>query len=118
MILTLGSSSRAASQSVETSGSSEGDVMRKILVVIPGCVRSTQTRNPEVISSRFRVRAGARPGMTKGRLSLLLRLELLHRTAGGAPGGKAAAHVGDRLQSHVLRGFRRQCGAHAAGAMK
>src|SRR5258705_4308420 len=48
----------------------------------------------------------------------LLRLDLLDRTAGVAPGREAAAHMRDRLQSHVLRGFRRQHRAHAAGAMK
>src|SRR5260370_41892575 len=48
----------------------------------------------------------------------LLRLEFLDRSTGVAPGGKATAHMGDRLQPHVLRGFRRQRRAHAAGAMK
>src|SRR5467141_2955064 len=48
----------------------------------------------------------------------LLRLDLLDRTAGVAPCREAAAHMRDRLQSHVLRGFRRQRRAHAAGAMK
>src|SRR5258706_9231494 len=48
----------------------------------------------------------------------VLRLDLLDRTAGVAPGREAAAHMRDRLQSHVLRGFRRQRLAHAAGAMK
>src|SRR6267378_2003190 len=48
----------------------------------------------------------------------LLRLDLLDRTAGVAPGREAATHMRDRLQSHVLRGFRRQRRAHAAGAMK
>src|SRR3984957_10875825 len=54
-----------------------------------------------------------------GKLSLrLLRLDLLDRTAGIAPGGKAAAHMGDRLQPHVLRGLGRQRRTHSAGAMK
>src|SRR5882724_13274489 len=48
----------------------------------------------------------------------LLRLDPLDRTAGVAPGREAAAHMRDRLQSHVLRGFRRQRRAHAASAMK
>src|SRR5258708_35690356 len=48
----------------------------------------------------------------------LLRLDLLNRTAGVAPGREAATHMRDRLQSHVLRGFRRQRRAHATGAMK
>src|ERR1700681_4318476 len=48
----------------------------------------------------------------------LLRLEFLDRSAGVAPGGETAAHMRDRLQPHVLRGFRRQRRAHAAGAMK
>src|ERR1700731_2481858 len=60
----------------------------------------------------------ARPGMTKETSVLLLRLPLLHRAAGVAPGGKAASHMRDRLQSHVLPGLRRQRRAHAAGAMK
>src|SRR5260370_37530432 len=81
--------------------------------------RQAQTRNPEVIGSRCRVCADARPGMTKKTLTLrLLRLELLDRTARVAPGGEAAAHMRDRLQSHVLRGFRRQGRAHSAGAVK
>src|ERR1700721_4141100 len=54
-----------------------------------------------------------------GKLSLrLLRLDLLDRTAGIAPGGKAPAHMGDRLQPHVLRGLVRQRRTHSAGVMK
>src|SRR5437879_2885583 len=57
--------------------------------------------------------------MTKRTLTLrLLRLDLLDRTAGIAPGREPAAHMRDRLQSHVLRGLGRQGRAHAAGAMK
>src|SRR3984893_18677967 len=48
----------------------------------------------------------------------LLRLEFLDRSAGVAPGGEPAAHMRDRFQPHVLRGFRRQRRTHAAGAMK
>src|SRR5882724_4210056 len=47
-----------------------------------------------------------------------LRLELLDRAAGIAPGGKTAADMRDRLQSHIVRGFRRQRRAHAARAVK
>src|SRR6202022_29561 len=43
---------------------------------------------------------------------------LLDRTAGIAPGREPAAHMRDRLQSHVLRGFGRQRRAHSASAMK
>ena len=48
----------------------------------------------------------------------LLRLPLLDRTAGVAPGGKAAAHMRDRLQAHVLRGLRGERRAQAAGAVE
>src|SRR3954452_3336178 len=48
----------------------------------------------------------------------LLRLPLLYRPAGVAPGGKAAAEMRNRLQPHVLCGFRRQRRTQAAGAMK
>src|SRR3954453_4085387 len=125
MILTLGSSIRAASQSVETSGSSVADVMarsyssfrgappelgftRVRLIICPSRQQPTwmaRTRNPDVAA--------------QGKLPLrLLRLDLLDRPAGLAPGRKAAAQMRDRLQSHVLRGFRRQRRTHAAGAMK
>src|SRR5438552_749768 len=68
----------------------------------------------------FQVRSlCSRPGMTWKTLPLrLLRLDLLDRTASVAPGREAAAHMRDWLQSHVLRGFRRQRRAHATGAMK
>src|SRR6202007_2676588 len=49
---------------------------------------------------------------------LLLRLPRLHGTAGIAPGGKTAAHMGDRLQAHVLGGLGRERRAHAAGAVE
>src|SRR5512144_1376364 len=51
-------------------------------------------------------------------LPLLLRLPLLDRAAGVAPGGETAAHMGDRLQAHVLRGLGRECGAKSAGAVE
>src|SRR3954447_25105586 len=51
-------------------------------------------------------------------LSLLLRLPLLHGSAGIAPCGKAAAHMRDRVQSHVLRGFGGQRRAHTPGAVE
>src|SRR5215211_7741686 len=56
--------------------------------------------------------------MTGENLNLLLRLPLLDRAAGVAPGGEAAAHVGDRLQAHVLRGLGRERRTHAAGAVE
>src|SRR3954468_17293716 len=92
MILTLGSSIRAASQSVETSGSSVADVMARSYSSFRGAQAKLPLR--------------------------LLRLDLLDRAASVAPGRKAAAQMRDRLQSHVLRGFRRQRRTHAAGAMK
>src|SRR5690242_20983731 len=49
---------------------------------------------------------------------LLLRLPLLDRAAGIAPGRKAAADMRHRLQSHVLCGLRRERRAQAAGAME
>src|SRR4249919_1575438 len=79
MILTFASPRWAASQSVETSGSSVG-----------------------AMHLTFR----------------LLRLELLRRTAGVAPGAKSTSDVCHRLQPHILRGLCRQGRAHAAGAMK
>src|SRR4029077_13717775 len=48
----------------------------------------------------------------------LLRLELLGRTAGVAPGCKSTRDMRHRFQSHVLRSLCRQGRAHAAGAMK
>src|SRR5947208_6223509 len=55
--------------------------------------------------------------MTRVKL-LLLRLPLLDRAAGVAPGGETAAHMRDRLQAHVLRGLGRECRAKAAGAVE
>src|SRR3954465_10589140 len=49
---------------------------------------------------------------------LLLRLPLLRRTTGIAPGGVAAGDVGDGLQAHVLGGLGRERGAQAAGAVE
>src|SRR6185295_10853945 len=46
------------------------------------------------------------------------RLPLLDGTAGIAPGGKAAAHMRDRLQAHVLGGLGRERRAQAAGAVE
>src|SRR4051794_28037843 len=56
--------------------------------------------------------------MKVARLPLLLRLDLVDGTAGIAPGRKAAAHMRDRLQSHILRGLGRERRAQSAGAMK
>src|SRR5690242_16242216 len=58
---------------------------------------------------------GSGPRVTR---LLLLRLPLLDGAAGIAPAGKAAAHVGDRLQAHILRGLGRERRAHAAGAVE
>jgi hypothetical protein len=56
---------------------------------------------------------------SNGELSLrLLRLDLLDRTAGVAPGGESAGHMRNRLQPHVLRGFGRQRRAQSAGTIK
>src|SRR5580704_11622041 len=117
MILILGSSSRAASQSVETSGSSVGGIG------ISFCHSGMRAKHadPESRSYDCEIPGSrcARPGMTKRILTLRrLRLDLLDRAAGIAPGGEAAADMRDRFQSHVLRGFRRQRRAHPAGAMK
>src|SRR6185369_8346393 len=60
---------------------------------------------------------GSSPRVTSSS-SLLLRLPLLDRTAGVAPGGETAAHVGDRFQAHVLRGLGRECRTKAAGAVE
>src|ERR1700692_3168697 len=93
MTLIFGSSMCAASQSAGTSGSSAADIFnfRSFVLV---------------------------PPFFGGELSLrLVRLDLLDRTAGVAPGGKAAADMRDRLQPHVLCGLGRQRRAHAACAM-
>src|SRR5262249_31046244 len=50
--------------------------------------------------------------------TLLLRLPLLDGAAGIAPACKAAAHVSDRLQAHVLCGLGRERRTHAAGAVE
>src|SRR5579859_8362 len=50
--------------------------------------------------------------------ALLLRLPLLHGPPGIAPGGETAAHMGDRLQAHVLRSLGREHRAQATGAME
>src|SRR4051794_15334534 len=60
----------------------------------------------------------ADPARNDGPSSLFLRLPFLHRAAGVAPGGKAAADMRDRLQAHVLRGFCGERRAQAARAMK
>src|SRR6476620_2980184 len=56
--------------------------------------------------------------MTEGTLSLLLARPLLDWAAWIAPGGETAAHMGDRLQAHVLRGLGRERRTHAAGAVE
>src|SRR4051794_27126295 len=68
--------------------------------------------------SATRLSLSERPGMTNELPLRLLRLPLLDRPAGLAPGGKAAAQMRDRLQAHVLRGFRRERRTQAARAMK
>src|ERR1700730_9197689 len=81
------------------------------------CAKHTdpESRDYQVVIPGSRWRA---PRNDEGPLTLLLRLELLARTAGIAPGGEAATHMRDRLQPHILRGFRRQRRTHAAGAME
>src|ERR1700676_1654454 len=118
MILTFASSRRAASQSVETSGSSVGGMVKN-----PCCHSGmhllAQARNLEVVSSIEIPGSRWRPPRNdEEKLTLLLRLDLLDRAAGVAPGGEAATHMRDRLQSHVLRGLGCQRRAHSAGAMK
>jgi LemA protein len=50
-----------------------GDAAVHTTTVIPGMGRQAQTRNPEIVSSRFRVRAGARPGLTGKKLTARAR---------------------------------------------
>src|SRR3954466_2956411 len=45
----------------------------------------------------------------------LLRLRRFHRRASLLPFAETAFDVRDRLQSHLMRGLRRECGAPAAG---
>src|SRR5881409_2650857 len=54
--------------------------------------RGTRSVNPESRDSGF----ASRPGMTREKLPLLLRLPLFDRAAGVAPGGETAAHMRDR----------------------
>src|SRR6185437_16390043 len=114
MILILGSSICAASQSVETSGSSVEDVMVRISGVsqssLPDLIR--QSVGLEAMDTRVK------PACDEVLPLRLLRLVLLDRSAGIAPGGETAAHMSDRLQPHVLRGFGRQHRTQSASAMK
>ena len=116
MILTLGSSRWAASQSVETSGSSVDDVMAAPFrhFVMAGLDPAIQ------LFRRFgyALRGQARHDDDAHYPFAFFGSTLLDRAAGIAPGGEAAADMRDRLQPHVLRGFGRQRRAHAAGAMK
>src|ERR1700730_8234653 len=120
MILILGSSRRAASQSVVTSGSSVDDVTMRYsgrfpFSSLPGLTRQSIALERDVFEGMdTRVKPAC-----DGLLTLrLLRLEFLDRTAGVAPGREAAGHVRDRLQAHVLRGLGGQRRTHAAGAVK
>src|SRR6266851_804741 len=121
MILTFGSAMCAASQSVETSGSSVA-----VMDAVSGISLDRHGRacpgHPRLHFRRTRTwMPGTRPGMTVVVLAtspLLLRFPLFDRPAGVAPGGKAAAHMGDRLQAHVLCGLGCQSRAHAAGAVE
>src|SRR5258708_26049495 len=116
MILTFGSSRRAASQSVVTSGSSADVVMNvnssssfrdaplgagpesilPVVVMDSGLARFARALRCAI----------AHRGMTRELVSLqatrkltlrLFRLEFLDRAAGVAPGAESAAHMGDRL---------------------
>src|SRR5215208_2686029 len=65
--------------------------------------------------------SGLMPGAKRHKAALrlwLLWFGLLYRPASVAPRGEAAPHMRDRLQPHVLCGFRRQHRTHAAGAME
>src|ERR1700682_2281796 len=119
MILILGSSRRAASQSVVTSGSSVDDVMvqysgRFPFSSLPGLTRQSIALERDVFEGMdTRVKPAC-----DDLLTLLLRLVFLDRAARVAPGREPAGHMRDRLQAHVLRGLGGQRGTHAAGAMK
>src|SRR5882672_12810241 len=115
MILTFGSSRRAASQSVVTSGSSVDVVMRLTssqLSSCPAVCRASTSlhhcRMKDVDGRDIGERKRRRPSDGYARamtanvdghsLTLrLLRLEFLDRAAGVAPGGESAADMGDRL---------------------
>src|SRR5204862_1166060 len=77
--------------------------------------REARTRNVAPSSPDSGFSPAGCPGMTE---LLLLRLPLLPGTAGVAPGGEAAAHMGDRLQPHVLCGLGGKRRAQAAGAVE
>src|SRR5712664_2776906 len=116
MILTFGSSRRAASQSVVTSGSSADVVMipnssssfRDALLAqarnpyslswlwIPGSLALLAPSDAPIGASGNDEGAGSLQATRKLTLRLL-RLEFLDRAAGVAPGGESAADMGDRL---------------------
>src|SRR5260370_945476 len=105
MILTFGSSRRAASQSVETSGSSVADVMDANLPAFPLFVIAGLDPAIHLFFEKMDTRV--KPACDSLSALRLLRLDLLDRTAGIAPGREPAAHMRDRLQPHVLRGLGR-----------
>src|SRR6478736_4524951 len=113
----------AASHSVETSGSLVAVMANPFrTLVMAGLVSAIHVLASYLAKGRgcpghLARRRASRfcPGMTVV-LPLLLRLPLLDRAAGVAPGGETAAHMGDRLQAHVLRGLGRERRTKPAGA--
>src|SRR6266404_5519413 len=100
MILTLASSRRAASQSVETSGSSVVDIVMDEYPFNVGHGRACPGHPRLHLLLAKTWMPGTKPGHDGGddHLStLLLRLELLDRTTGVAPGGEPATDMPDRL---------------------
>src|ERR1700754_3804409 len=119
---TFGSSIWGASQSVETSGSSEENVMvcpiYSDVIARSPCDEAIQSLR---CSGLLRVGTAlcADPARNDGLSTLrLLRFPLLDWPAGVAPGSKTAAEMRDRLQAHVLRCLGGERRTQAAGAMK
>src|SRR6185312_7797777 len=112
---TLGSSRCSASHSVETSGS-----VVDIVQILSGARhgRACPGHPRSRLAAAKDVAARDKPWHDGERALLLFRLPLLDRAAGIAPGGKTAAHMGDRLQAHVLRGLGRECRTQPAGAVE
>src|SRR6201991_5183200 len=102
MILTLGSSRRAASQSVVTSGSSAADVM----TIQPFFFGSYFSTGPPASRQAAKPPAMWATGWRPMSCAVL------------AATREPASHVGDRLEAHVLRSLGGQRRTHAAGAME
>jgi len=71
--------------------------------VIPGCGRSPQARNLEIMGARFRVRAGARPGMTMLDNDYGVPIPILFSAASIRCGGSIFIASASPVSSRLLR---------------